>query len=89
MNPNISISCNRNVKRHKSKDTQNSITHLLVNESKKEAINDQPQQEKTKRRRNRGKNTVPEGNERNFRQEECEANETCGNKELPDAHSLK
>lgn len=81
MNPNISISCNKNVKRHKSKNTQNSITHLLVNESKKEAINDQPQQKNKKRRRNRGKNTVPEGNERNFRQEEYEANETCGCKE--------
>lgn len=60
---------------------QNSITHLLVNETKKETINDQPQQKKKKRRRNRGKNTVPEGDEINFRQEEYEANDTCGCKE--------
>jgi len=80
MNPNISISCQKNVKRQKSKK-QNTITHVLVNETKKEAINDQPQQKKKKRRRNRGKNTVPEGNEINFRQEEYEANETCGCKE--------
>jgi len=80
MNPNISISCQNNVKRHKTKKP-NSITHLLVNETKKEAINDQPQQKKKKCRRNRGKNTVPEGNEINFRQEEHEANETCGCKE--------
>lgn len=81
LNPNISITCNKNVKRHKCKNTQNSITHLLVNVSKKEAINDQPQQKKKNRKRNRGKNTVPEGNERNFRQEEYEASETCGCKE--------
>lgn len=81
MNPNISISCQKNVKKHKSKNTQNSVTHLLVNESTKEAINDQPQQKKKKQSRNRGKSTVPEGNERNFRQEEYEANETCGCKE--------
>lgn len=60
---------------------QKSITHLLVNETKKETINDQPQQKKKKRRRNRGKNTVPEGDEINFRQEEYEANDTCGCKE--------
>ena len=81
MNPNISVSPPKNVKRHKSKNTQNSITHLLVDASKKEAINDQSQQQKKKRRRNRGKNTVPEGNNRNFKQEEYEANETCGFKE--------
>ena len=81
MNPNISISCNKNVRRHKSKNTQNSITNLLINESKKEAINDQQQQQKKKRRRNRGKYTVPEGNEINFRQEEYEANKICGCKE--------
>jgi MYND finger. len=81
MDQNISISCHKNVKRHKRKNTQNSITYSVVDESKKEAINDQTQHKKKNRRRNRGKNTVTEGNERNFRQEEYEANETCGCKE--------
>jgi splicing suppressor protein 51 len=81
MNQTISSSCNKNVKRHKTKNTQNSITDLLVNATNKEAINDQAQQKKKKCRKNTGKNTGQEGNETDLRQEEYEANEIRGCKE--------
>jgi splicing suppressor protein 51 len=80
VNKNISISCNKNVKRHHNENTQNSITDFTLNAANK-GINNQAQQERKKCMRNRRKNTAEERNVRDLRQEEYVATETCGCKE--------